>query len=235
VAAAVVLLANAWAWVSVRQNRKDAFGGTIELTENELRLPRPAGDSTVIRLELEWSARKDGRGDERSPDWLSTATLIELGIDCRVPGTDPDARGYYSSRLPVEVCLVLEYRAASSGTRLLVVDAGRDAHRLREQYADPIRYIIARGVMRCYLQRYEDTAEGTIRLERPRPRGRIEILVPDIYVPQPYSKVLQELRSRADRDRDERPGPPRFAVKVAWGVRLEPWVQEVRLLPAASD
>ena len=98
-AAGVVLLSsNAWVLVSVGRNRGAAPGGTVELTERELGLPFRIGDSTALALELRWTVFSSDPDHDRSPDWLDAAKLAELGFDCRVPLTNPQAREHYRSQ-----------------------------------------------------------------------------------------------------------------------------------------
>jgi hypothetical protein len=247
-AAAVVLVSTVWVVISAKRNQSDASGGTVELTERELRLPPMPGDSTAILLELNWDSSASTPDDEGSPDWLNVAKLAELGFDCHVPVTSPDARDHYSSMPPALVCLVLEYegeawKAASREgdaktrpfpkTHLFAVDAGRDARRLREKYPDRARHIVTRGVVRPFLQ--ERSRRDRTPLAQPRLRGWVSIVPNEIFVPQPHSKALQALRRRPDRAHEEGEGEPRFAVTVSWGARYEAWVQGVRLLPAADS
>ncbi|MBI4325535.1 MAG: DUF4824 family protein [Chloroflexi bacterium] len=247
-AAAVVLASNAWVLMSAKRNQADARGGAVELTERELGLPPMIGDSTAILLELKWDAYSSAPEDEkspqwlRSPEWLNVAKLTELGFDCRMPVTSPEARDHYSSLSSALVCLVLEYEGKvwksarpdrRSRTRLFAVDAGRDARRLREKHTDTARYIITQGVVRLFFQE-RDFRDKTL-LSQPRLRGQIEMVLPNqIFVPQPYNKVLQSLRGRRDRPQEQADKEPRFAVTISWGANYEPWVQGVRLLPATD-
>lgn len=242
-AAALVLASNAWILVTTAHNRSEATGGTVELTEREIGLPPMWGDSTAIFLELKWDVMSEDRGHRRSPDWLTVAKLGELGFDCRMSVTDPDARGHYAMMPPAPVYLVLEYegeawktapRGPERRTRLFAVDAGLDAPRLRQKYPDSSRHIVARAVVGLTLEdrNFRDGAP----LSEPRLRGWIQTLFPSrIFLPPPYSKVLQVLRRRGE-DSEEGPGSePRFAVKVSWGRDHEPWVEGLRLLTSKDS
>jgi hypothetical protein len=239
-AAGVILAANGWLLISVSRNRSDARGGTVELTERELRLPARSGESTALFLELDWDTLSISPERRRAPQWLDAAKLAELGFDCSVAVTHPDARDHYRSMRTALVFLVLEYEGEAwkqaspdrkQKTRLFAVDAGRNPHRLREKYADATRYIITRGLVTLRFQ--ERTIPEEERLPQPRLQGWIEAVLPDrIFVPLPHSKVLEDLRDRggSSEDRFLVEEEPRFAVTVSWGRNHEPWVSGVRQL-----
>ena len=237
-AAAVVVASNAWTLVSSTRNRSEAIGGTVELTERELRLPPLLGDSTALFLELKWDVPSTDPGEHRAPDWLTPAKLEELGFDCRMPPASPDAHDHYSAVPPVPVYLVLEYEGDAwknarfdpdRTTRLFAVDAGREASRLRDKYRDPKRNIIVQATVRLMYQ--DRSFRDGKPLPEPRLRGRIETILPDgIFVPRPHCRLLQDLRGHEDGPDDRSAREPRFAVKVSWGRAYEPWVEGVRLL-----
>jgi len=240
-AAAVVLATNAWILIAAWHNRSGPSGGTMELTERELRLVQVPWESTATSLELRWDVVSDAPGDR--PAWLDATKLAELGFDCTVPVRSPNAKEHYESMPPMLFFVVLEYegvawRQARRGdpepeTRLFVVDAGRDARRLRDRYADTERYVITRGVVRL---KYEGPSpEDGMLLATPRLRGRISSILPSqIFVPRPHSRVLEEFRHRGPPAPDPPEGEPRFAVTVSWGSNYEPWVLGVRRLTAES-
>lgn len=243
-AAAVVLASHGWALLSAKKNRADTRGGTLELTERELRLPPMIGDSTALLLELNWAVPSDDPDDARSPAWLNEAKLSALGFDLRVAPISPNARDHYAALSPLAVFLVLEFEGEAwkaaerqpttrperrPRTRLFVVDAGRDPDRLRQQYPDGARHAITRGAVRLSLQD-RPLKDGTPR-SQPRLRGWIEAVLPgEIAVPPPHSKTLQTLRRREEELADRTEKEPRFTAKIAWGAGYLPWVQDVRVL-----
>ena len=240
-AAVVVLAANAWTLIATWRNRGGPSGGTMELTARELRLVEVDWESTATSLGLRWDVVSDAPGD--TPPWLDATKLGELGFDCTVPVGSPNAKEHYLSLPSALVFLVLEYegeawRQARRGdpepeTRLFVVDAGRDARRLRDKFADTRRYVITRGVVRLS---YQERDNGN-RLATPRLQGRIQSVLPSqIFVPQPYGRRLEGFRHRGRGPRTPEPpeGEPRFAVTVSWGSNYEPWVHGVRPLTPRS-
>jgi len=238
-AAVVVLAANAWTLIATWRNRSGPSGGTVELTEREVRLVREDWETTVTLLDVRWDVVSDAHGD--APAWLDATKLAELGFDCTVPVGSPNAKEHYTSLPSALVFLVLEYegeawRQARRGdpepeTRLFVVDAGRDARRLRDKFADTKRYVITRGVVRLS---YQERDNGN-RLPTPRLQGRISSILPSqIFVPRPQSRVLEEFRHRGPPPPEPPEGEPRFAVTVSWGSNYEPWVHGIRRLTAES-
>ncbi len=234
-AAGVILVANAWVLISVARNRSDERGGTVELTERELRLPARIGESTAMFLELDWDTLSSAPENRRAPQWLDAAKLAELGFDCRVAVAQPYARFYYSSMRTALVFLVLEYEGEAwkqaspdrkRKTRLFAVDAGRHPHRLREKYADTARYIITRGLVTLRFQ--ERSIPGEKGPPQPCLQGWIEVLPDRIFVPLPHSKVLEDLRHRGGSSHDGVERGPRFAVTVSWGRNHQPWISGVR-------
>ena len=237
-AVGVVLAANLWGMLQVSQNQKAPRGGSLELTERELRLLPMAAESTATMLRLDWNVGGTGEERHRAPDWLDRQRLIELGFDCSLPLNSPNARRHYASMPSRPVFLTLEYAGeawrnagakAEAGSRLYVVDAARDADQLRQRYPDVHRYVICRGLLRLSFR--DRDRKGNL-LDTPRLEGWVEGLRPgEVFVPLPYSRVLRSI-SRPDFDTPSA-GPqnePRFAVRVCWGANYEPWVEAVRLL-----
>jgi hypothetical protein len=236
-AAAVVLVSHAWVQIAVSRNRGEAAGGTVELTERELRLRPVGGESTALFLELEWDALSAEPEPRGPPRWLDAAKLADLGFDCQLPVTDPDARAYYGAQPARLVYLVFEYAGEAwkqarpdrkTSSRLFAVDAGLDPVPLRSTYPDASRYILCRGTVRISLRR-EEALEG-----KPPPFPRLEGWlqpVPDwIFVPRPYNRALEGLHGRDEAGESAPAGEPRFAASVSWGRRYEPWITGVRRL-----
>ena len=241
-AAAVVLAANAWTLIAARCNRGGPSRGTMELTERELRLVQVPWESTATLLEVRWDVLSEPPRYRGPPAWLDATKLAELGFDCTVPVSSPNAKEHYTSMPATLVYLVLEYegeawrqarRDRKPKTRLFVVDAGRDARRLRDRYADAKIYVVVRGVVRLSYQK-RGFPDGT-PLATPRLQGWIESILPSqIFVPQPFSRRLEGFRHRGPPAPEPPEGEPRFAVTVSWGSNYEPWVHGVRPLTPRS-
>lgn len=236
----LIVASNLVALYLTGQNRVEASGGVVELTENELELAPVVGDSTVVLLELKWRVPLGDRRFWNSPEWFTVERLAELGFDCHVPATDPGAREFYRAMLPVPACVVLDVKGVPprdesngrSGKGVVAIDVGRDASRLRDKYKDFTRYIIASGVVSLAFDDGPDSDGGSRR--PPRIRGRINQVVPElIFVPHSHSAALLSLRSRSDSREDSSNREPRYAVTVSWGTHGEPWVRQVRMLSGA--
>ncbi len=243
-AAGVVLVANGWGVLQALRNRSEPSGGRLELTERELSLEPVALESTATILRLNWNVLTSGNEDYGPVPWLDVAKLTELGFDCRVPVSSPNARSHYTSLPPMPVFLVLEYEGdawrnapakVKTKTRLYVVDAARDPHHLRGRYSDPQRHIICRGLARLHI-REREMREGAL-LSTPRIEGRIQTVYPaQLLVPPPHNKALIPFRRNISDGPDQGlPTEPRFVARVCWGAHYEPWVEEIRLLdPSAA-
>jgi len=240
-AAVLIVAANLGAVLSGWRNRSATPGGTVELTERELTLPTFFEDSTVLLLDLEWAAFPSDPPDERAAGWLTSAKLEELGFDCREPITSPHAPDHYGAMLPRSVYVVLEFegdagkemgRQRALRTHLFAVDAGRDPAVLRAKHPQASRHVIARALVRPWVRTLDPISQEPLAV--PRLSARIQELQPGlIFVPRPYSTVLEGLRHRPTAGQNGPHTPPRYAVTVSWGAHHEPWVRSVRLL--ASD
>ena len=123
-AAAVVLVANAFALVGVARNRAGAPEAEVLLTERELPLAPWSDDSTGVFLQLEW--QRSLRGSRLEMPWFDRAKLESLGFDCS--RFEKESRARYGRLVPRRAYVVLEYDGPASARRLEAVEAerGRD-------------------------------------------------------------------------------------------------------------
>jgi len=237
-AGGIVILANTVLLISVSRNRADTPGGSVELTERELLLRPVGGESTALFLEVDWDTLARAPKGRGAASWLDAAKLEELGFDCSVPVTQPDAEPFYRSLLARQVYVVLEYEGDSwkqasaerrRQTRLFAIDAGQDPGQLRVKYTDRARHLIAKALVGLSFER-GDTPSF------PRLQGRIERLLPrQVFVPRPHNQVFRGLTPR-DRSRgNEAQAEPRFAVTLSWGSNHEPWVVGARRWEGQGD
>ncbi len=236
-AAAVVLLANGWSIWQAARNRAGACEGTLELTERELPLQAIGFDSSVTLLRINWRTDGGGARPPRTPAWLDTNKLAELGFDCSLPPNSPEARRHYGSMPPRRVFLALEYQADRSGqektrsrdsTGLVIVDAARDPRQLRQRYADTGKHIICRGLVGLALRKYD--RDGA-RLSTPVLEAWIFTLCsPELSVPKPINRLLLGLSRNGPEEENKPVAEPRFSARVRWGSNYEPWVDDIRLL-----
>lgn len=236
--AVVICLAHLAAWIAYERNGREATGGRLTLSERELRLPPPLGDSTSLVLALRWE--HDGVAADRyrfgGARWFTVAKLEELGFDCRVPPGETHARNHYRSAGLRPAYVVLELRTdrgtgpgPESRSRLYAIDAGADPVRLRQAHADPARYAIVQGLVRVFVET-EDPVNHAAFAE-PRLLGRVVELLPGaISVRRPDTSLLQPLRKDWAGGNEGR-GPARFKAVVSWGASYLPRLESVNLEP----
>ncbi len=122
-------------------------------------------------------------------------------------------------------------------SRLVPVDAGRDAETLRRRFPDRAHYLIVPALVRA--------VQGGADAGDPSWRGQIaEVLVTNLHVPRELAPALKtflpkETEAEAQkRERRERqlswpvPTPPRYRAVVAFGSRNEPWLVSVSEIAA---
>jgi hypothetical protein len=102
----------------------------------------------------------------------------------------------------------------SLNSRLFVVDTGRDSSALRAKYPDRKQYAIVAGRIRMASNRFLGS----------RPFGYISDLdMGKVNVPVSYAKVFESVPRQRSLRRTE--AGPRFEATIAFGKRLEPWLQ----------
>jgi hypothetical protein len=275
-AAALVVLANAFALAGVAWNRRGEPEAVVELTAREFyvsRWPSDQQENTGLSLGLSWNGTWHQDGE---PDWLDAGKLRELGFDTSVaPGTEEAAVFYrrQTSRLAF-VALEMEgpawakylerqqsvieettakvargetgsqdlslltrslERARVEHSRLFAIDAASDAGSLRSRHPDRTRVFILPARVAISSWNIKEASEV---------RGHIQsLLIPNFHVPRKHrtllDRALVERQSAYDAARkaglrpsdSEPPQPAVWAVTVAFGRRLEPWIVSVRSLP----
>lgn len=108
-------------------------------------------------------------------------------------------------------------REKQSASRLFVIDVGLDPEALRQQYPDRHNTILLKGVIGVQIT-------GTS--SSPDLIGYVKSLSnAHIHVPLSGHNVLEPIME--DGTRNWQKDPPRYAVKLNIGKRLEPWVESV--------
>ena len=232
VALAVVLVVNAGALVSVARNRAGEPDATLVLEERELELQRGDGDAEAtakyravlsrpafIVMVLggpEWERRVSAWQERRR---RHTDDLVARG----------ELKGDAETHARTEIA-----EAPRRLSRLMPVDAGRDAAALRAMYPDRSRSLILRGVVRLHL--IEASARGG-----PSLHGDLDQVFPVVVnVPRALHAPLDALGPpprpargagvARDRSAAMLDHAPRYEVRVSAGRTFQPWVTEVRRL-----
>ena len=119
-----------------------------------------------------------------------------------------------------------QFEKASS--RLVLVDIGADPAQLRSRYADRSKYLIAKVKVSVY---YYNFGVGKEELQ-----ANITTLLPDeVYVPRQYHDLIRKPGQDRSWGWKYQPGlgeVPPYQVVLAYGRRLEPWVESVSAKPA---
>ena len=262
-ALALVVVVSGVVLVGVYFNRHGQPDADMNLTERELSLGPMDEENSVVTLHLNWRAPV---GDKS--DWFGPDKLKDVGFDCDVPASAPEARMRYAKMLPRKAFAVFEYAGAAwkahlakereqlaelasglaegtvtrkqletaqrslewdevAGSRLYVVDVGKDPRKLRGRYNDAKRYIVAPVLVRLQL----DAPLGKLT-------GSIEKVLSDtVQVPADMVRGLGKLGGRGGEGGrwsypmrqapDGKPQPARYAVRLCYGKRFEPWVVAV--------
>jgi hypothetical protein len=110
-------------------------------------------------------------------------------------------------------------------TRLFAIDAGLDSNELREKYEDRTRFIITKGLVK---PRYGYKMKGEEVF------GYITNLsVASIYVPLKHRQIFDTLLAQGKSKKNE--ASPRYKIELAYGSRLEPWIESVKSMGDKSD
>lgn len=248
---ALIALANAALLAGVAWNRRGEPDATVILTERELEIPWHDfndEEDTGLELQLDWQAR--WAVGEGTPEGLPLTTLRELGFQLRPRRTEPPRVAWVVLEMDGEAWQrwVAQRRRQvekdrrenpdsdcppgrdleemlESGSRLIVVDAGKDREALRRRHPDRSRYFVVPGRVDA-----REVKPGVFQ-------GLVsELRVDSIHVPLRLRPVLDEIvtagRLRQETSNSAEPGPPRFRATVAFGRRGEPWLVDVEKLPA---
>lgn len=112
----------------------------------------------------------------------------------------------------------------NTSSRLFVIDAGLDAHALRQKYPDRTRFMLLHGTVRPSIR---DRGPG-----QPQATGYVaRVGGGPVHVSHALRGPLESLRARGEPG-----GGDRFSATLFVGQRLEPWIAEVTpLTPPANS
>jgi hypothetical protein len=140
-------------------------------------------------------------------------SLNKTGAALKANKTDKDTQDRFE-----EAKRRLEQERATE-SRLFAIDAGLNADKLRERYSDRSKFIIMPGVVELTCRSYNKKREVVGRIS--------DIRVEKINVPLKHRKLFDAIVAQDKFGRRKRQGP-RYTVEVAYGSRLEPWIQAVK-------
>ena len=182
----------------------------------------------------------DGSADERYKQPLPRRAWLVLEFDGPAWRAALDERERDFGELPAKVeagkatleQIEIEARAVArmttSGSRLVAVNAGRDAVELRARYPDRAQYLIVSAEFRMRVQ----WAASEQDPELDRVQGTLRVLGRRIHVPLRFHTALldalgDDLEAEYSMDADE---PPHYSVTLQVGRRYAPWVAGVEEL-----
>jgi hypothetical protein len=124
-------------------------------------------------------------------------------------------------------------RGLKTHSRLFAIDAGSDPARLRQQYPDNKRFLIAPAQVRLsYNRNYNVDAKKN---GSPKLTGYItEVLVDDINVPKTMRAVIDTLTGKGTNPLGSYSSygantqEPRYKVTLVYGKRYEPWIADIQ-------
>ena len=240
-AAVVVLAANAFALLHAWRNRSGPVESDIMLTERELYVYYTASDEdSGVTLNLHWSdPRWPMYGWERPATWLNQQKLNELGFDTSIAPSDKTAFEFYQRQRPRRAFAALEFNGPGwfkwlenqerqaqqqaaithvkpeslreTSTRLVAIDAGSDAARLRGRHPYRGSVVIVPAVIRIGVELRGDNQAALLY-------GSIQEIPSTIHVPLPFSEAFR--RQAGNRNRS-------YRVHLLYGALHEPWVERV--------
>lgn len=247
----LALVVNGLALAGVWYNRTGKPDSRLELSQRELSQDYSdfgwAGENSGLSLRLDW---RTPRGADEQELLLGRAVLEELGLP--LEGQEGRYKPYVSSAYAVleldgpawaaelsraearlkEASKALarkrnEENTAQEATyrsqfeyerdrasRLFVVAAGSDAEALRQRYPDRKRYALVRARLYAWYDHNQNLQARVSSLE-----------VDALQVPYRWRKPVEE-RLLGGYDEPIKP----MRLRVAYGKRLEPWIEDISLL-----
>lgn len=163
-------------------------------------LPR----EVLLVLELNGPAYRSAR------DWAGRRAEYEAELFAANPDKPEFERRAQAAQRELQ-------RVERRHSRLFVVDAGLDAQQLRERHKDRSVYAIVRGKIRAAV-----VGPASNR----RLSGYVTGLsVATVNVDRSYRPLIEPLLRQRERDGGD--AVPRYEVTVAFGRRLEPWIESL--------
>lgn len=245
---ALVVVTNLAMLASARANRAGEPDATLLLTERELHLERGSDRDSSQKLQLQTQAWRSYPPDSSADKWLTRDKLATLGFLCRTSvdrapwqrpcGLPRRAFVVYAYDGPSWQIYSAELQHAASpgwtpemkrnevryGSRLIAFDAALDPAALRRAYPDGRRYLILAANISAWLTVSQPSTAPVVS-------SRIEPLTTTLIVPLPFRDRLSTLAPSDWLLSKE----PRYAVKVAIGGHLEPWILAIDPIDTGAE
>ena len=242
-AAAIVLVANAFALVHAWRNRSGTVTTDITLTERELPLAYNSDDdNSGVAFNLRWTDSQEYIYPANDPaPWLDQNHLQELGFDTSVAPSDSEAFDYYLRQRPRRGFVALEYdgpawqkwidevesqakKQSPVAPYMTQVNSREAATRLMaiDSSSDPVRLRARhpdRGSVIIVAAVIRISAQPRSARGPARFAGSIQEIPSSIHVPQPFSDAFQRARGGNNR--------ATYRVHLRYGASLEPWIEGV--------
>lgn len=189
-AAALVLIADAFALIHAARNRSGPADADIVLTEKELAW-FPSSDDSGVLLSLQTYQ------DFNATPAIGRDGLARLGFDVSMDPAAPKAYEFYNRQGQRLIWAVLELREATPvdsqgkpieyASHLTPIDGGPDPASLRGRYPDRARYLILPARVRCEVRpEYKQPTYRPAQLY-----GYLWGFPTSVHVPRPLSDVFR--------------------------------------------
>lgn len=118
-------------------------------------------------------------------------------------------------------------RFKKAESRLVAVDAGKEAESLRQRYPEGEQYVVMNALVRMHATSLPGQDSEPVL------RGRVGRFLPGrVHIPRRFHALL---RRATDETRNAYDAPPRYRVVVKFGRRAEPWVADIEPMPAGME
>lgn len=253
---ALLLLSNAAVLARIASNRSGPPATTLVLTERELALPyrRASDEDTGLALRLRtddaaeidaaalrrlgfdlsvplsspraWRFYRQVRArsawlvlEQDGPAWESWRERRKRELAARPPQDYDPQNDYELGQFEQEERM---------GSRLLVVEVGKDAAALRRRFPDRNRYAVVPGKVDL---RYTPAVEDPPHQRPVQIEGSAQLAGPSLHVPLRWRPVLDRFAAAPPDVSGKTPVKPRYRATVAFGRSGEPWLVQVERLP----
>ena len=241
-AIAVIVISNAFALAHLEANRRGEPKFSIELTERELKLHRPSDDSSLRSLTLEWQSFQVSETAKVAAlgfptdiklyhEWRSKEKLAYVALEYDGPAWQAYRQELLKEKT-ADRYRYLEQAKVQCQSRLCAIDADVSYEALRARHAGQAALIIIPAKAEASTNRYKREGKEGLKVIVEFRRSPVE----DVYVPKKFDAAFEGIsadtfnpwgvETQAQLDALH----PRYAVKLAFGQSLEPWIVEAKKL-----